>query len=125
MDRPASASNARGPAHDGAADGPSRARSGKQADARRATWIGRMCALGASPDASASVPSDAPAVMRVDADGGGSVARVARALLGSQRGEHCRFARPIRLRVMCEVCGVMAAHEDSYTTCGHGELLGF
>jgi hypothetical protein len=70
-----------------------------------------------------SVPSNAPTVIRRGLDGGCTVAGFARGTLRTQRGEHCRFARPIRLRVACEICGVMAAHKDSDTSYGHGLLL--
>ena len=125
--RPAFASSAGGPAREHApacvADRPSRARrGGEHAYARRATRIAHTRAPGACA-ACVSVPSNAPAVIRRGLGGGCTVAGFARGTLRTQRGEHCRFARPIRLRVACEICGVTAAHKDSDTSYGHGLLL--
>ena len=115
--------HARGEARACVADRPSRARrGGEHTYARRATRIAHTRAPGACA-ACVSVPSNAPTVIRHGLDGGCTVAGFARGTLRTQRGEHCRFARPIRLRVACEICRVTAAHKDSDTSYGHGLLL--
>ena len=104
---------------------PSRARrGGEHTDARRASCIGQMRAPAACVGARASVPSNARPVTRPGLVNGCAVVGFAGRALGSQRGEHCCFARPVRLPVACEICGVMTAHEDSDSACGHGQLLG-
>ena len=104
---------------------PSRARrGGEHTDARRASCIGQMRAPAACVGARASVASNARPVTRPGLVNGCAVVGFAGRALGSQRGEHCCFARPVRLPVACEICGVMTAHEDSDSACGHGQLLG-
>jgi len=122
--RPASTSTACGPARQDAranvADRASRARcGGEHTYARRPTLIAHVPARGDC----ASAPSNASTVMCDGLSSGLTVSGFARRALVSQRVEDCRFARPTRLRGACEMGGVMAAHEDSDTVCGHGWLL--
>ena len=126
---PRLASSTGGPARErartGAAGRPPRARrTDEQTYARRPIGVGSMRAPGACVRASANVPGNASVVARRNLGGGCTVVGVAGGTLGSQRGQHRCFARPVRQREAGEICGVAAAHKDSDSTCGHRLLLG-